>query len=102
MVRPDAAHLTGQDEETQAKRLEFLKGKHLLFISGALNWPSVPGPTKNVLQTVRKAGLIVHMVLHIGNEHNNYCQQVIVMMVLQHRKMRLIVWAENFGRKKMR
>lgn len=76
MVKPEVAHLTGQDPETQAQRLAYLNGKNLLFISGALNWPSVPGPTKNVLQTVRKHGLKVYCVMHLGNENNNYCQQV--------------------------
>lgn len=76
MPKPEVAHLTGQDEETQSQRLAYLKGKNLLFISGSLNWPSVPGPTKNTLQEVRKHGLIITMVMHLGNEHNNYSKQV--------------------------
>lgn len=75
-MRADCANLTSQDEETQQKRLAALKGKNMLFISGALNWPSVPGPTKNTLQLARKHGLKVYMVMHLGNEMNNYCQQV--------------------------
>lgn len=76
MPAPDVKHLTGQDEETQQKRLAALNGRTMLFISGALNWPSVPGPTKTVLQTARKHGLVVYMAMHLGNEQNNYCQQV--------------------------
>jgi hypothetical protein len=76
MPKPDAAHLTGQDEETQRQRFAYLKGKNLLFISGSLNWPSVPAPTRNTLQEVRRYGLKITMVMHLGNEHTNYSKQV--------------------------
>lgn len=52
------------DQAAQEKRYAQLKGKNLLFVSGALNWPSVPGSTKEVLQTVRKHGMKVYAVLH--------------------------------------
>lgn len=69
------AQLVG-DLEAEQRRLASLNGMNLLFVSGSLNWPSVPGTTRDVLQTVRKHGMKVYAVLHRGKEFGNYCNQL--------------------------
>lgn len=69
------AELSG-DVAGQAQRLAMLNGKNLLFVSGSLNWPTVPGSTIEVLQTVRKNGMKIYAVLHRGKEFGKYCNQL--------------------------
>jgi hypothetical protein len=69
------AQLVG-DVKAQEQRLAQLKGKNLLFVSGSLNWPSVPGSTKNVLNEVRKHGMKVYAVFHEPKVNGSYAEQL--------------------------